>query len=229
MAKDLSEINRIERLTQEFFNKGEIRLGLKTYRTLMDMYSKEKIYYLNYIGFLLDEFVIVELLWSSYEEAIACCNRAIKEVDEQDKELFYAKKAEVYLLMVDADQVWYTGHKAEIEGFIKSSLEQFPQNRLVLKCALSLFHLGGNMENYDRVLDVSLEVSPNDFMLILQKARRSEEQNKIEDAILLLENWINANPTSSNLNTAYTKIILLSKLVEDFEKADLYQDLLDNL
>ncbi|WP_326983212.1 hypothetical protein VUJ46_01305 [Chryseobacterium sp. MYb264] len=229
MTNDLSEINRIESLTQEYFNKGEIRLGLKTYRTLLEMCPEEKIYYLNYIGFLLDEFVIVELLWSSYEEAIACCNRALREVKNPDKEGFYAKKTEIYLLMIGVNPEWYRENRTEIESFIESSLEKYPENTLILKCALSLFSINGTTEKYDAVLDQLLVIHPDDFMLIIQKVVRLEEQSRIEDAVSLLENWISINPGSGYLSTAYTKIISLSKLAEDFEKAEHYQDVLDNL
>jgi tetratricopeptide (TPR) repeat protein len=229
MEKDINEINRIERLTQEYFNNDEIRSGLKLYRSLMDLYPKEKAYYINYIGFLLDERVIVELLWSAYEEAIACCNRAIANVSDGDKIFFIIKKAEVYIIMIDGNYSWYTENSIEVDRFIDSFLTEHPNNIVLLKCAMAIFRMTGNFFRYEEILDRAIEDSPDDFMLVIQKVVSLQEKENYEMAISLLENWINSNPKSTNLNAAYSRMILLYKATSNDDMVDLYQDLLDNM
>lgn len=228
MKKDISEIRRIEKLTQEYFNKNEIRSALKVYRSLMDMYPKEKAYYINYIGFLLDERVIVELLWSAYVEAIACCNRALTNVSEDDKIFFLIKKAEVYSIMIDGNYIWYSENKIEVDSFIASALSEHPNNISLLKCALAIFRMTGNVSKYEEILDLAVNHSPNDFMLVIQRVVNLQEKGSIETAISLLENWIKSNPESTDLNAAYRRMIILCKSVGNDDTADDYQDLLDN-
>jgi len=228
MKIDLKEINRIERLTQEYFNDHEIRSGLKTYRSLMDMYPKEKTYYINYIDFLLDERAIVELLWSAYEEAIACCNRAISNVSDDDKIFFYIKKAEVYVMMIDGNSVWYTENSVEVNSFIDSILLKHSNNVVLLKCVMAIFRMTGNLSRYDEILDLAIKDSPNDFMLIIQKVVSLQGKGNTEMAISILETWIKNNPKSTNLIAAYNRIILLYKDIGNDDMADEYQDLLDN-
>lgn len=229
MEKDLEEINRIERLTQEYFNNDEIRSGLKVYRSLMDIYPKEKAYYINYIGFLLDERVIVELLWSAYEEAIACCNRAITNVSDGDRIFFIIKKAEVYIIMIDGNYSWYTENSIDVDRFINSALKDHPNNIVLLKCAMAIFRMTRNFSRYEETLDRAIEDSPDDFMLVMQKVMSLQEKENYEMAISLLENWINSNPKSTNLNAAYSRMILLYKATDNDDMVDVYQDLLDNM
>lgn len=229
MAKDLQEINRIERLTQQYFNKGEIHLGLKTYRMLMEMYPLEKDYYLNYIGFLRDELVVAELLWPAYEEAVACCNRAIAQLPEEDRVLFYIKKSEVYIVMIEGNPDWYTEHHEDVKNFINISLEKYPGNGAIIKCAMALSLMAGDRVRYEELLDQGVSLNPDDLMLVLQKAVSFEQQGNFENAIDLLENWIRRNPSSKNIDTVYNKIILLCEEADKDELADAYRDLLDNL
>lgn len=228
MEKDLEEINRIERLTQEYFNNDEIRSGLKVYRSLMDMYPEEKDYYINYIDFLLDERIVVEILWSAYEEAIACCNRAIANVSDGDKIFFIIKKAEVYIIMIDGNYSWYTENSIEVDRFIDSALKEHPNNIVLLKCAMAVFRMTGNFSRYEETLDRAIEDSPDDF-LVMQKVVSLQEKENYEMAISLLENWINSNPKSTNLNAAYSMMILLYKATDNDDMVDVYQDLLDNM
>lgn len=228
MKIDLNEIHRIERLTQGYFNNDEIRSGLKAYRSLMEMYPKEKAYYMNYIGFLLDERIIVELLWSAYEEAIACCNRALANVTEDDKIFFLIKKAEVYIIMIDGNHTWYIENKSEVDSFIASALVEHPNNIILLKCAIAIFRMTGNVVRYEEILELAVKHSPNDFMLVIQQVVNQQEKGNSEIAISLLETWIKNNPKSSDLIAAYHRMILLYKDIGNNDMVDLYQDLLDN-
>lgn len=229
MKKDLSEVHRIERLTQQYFNNGDLRKGLKTYRTLLEAFPRDRSYYVNYINFLLDESVIAELLWPAYQEAVACCDRAISQVSEEDKEYFYVKKAELYLIMIDGDPAWFREHEMEVSSFFELGLEKYTDSTGLLKCAVAFYRVTSNTSKYEEVLDKSLLYSPNDIMFVLQKVHLLEKQTNIDAAISIIEDWIKNNPNSSYLKAAYPKIINLYKTNENAEMADTYQDLLDNL
>ncbi|MFP3833616.1 tetratricopeptide repeat protein [Chryseobacterium sp. SIMBA_028] len=228
MKKDLNAIHRIERLTQQYFNEGEIRSGLKTYRSLLEDYPKDRNYYLNYINFLLDESVIAELLWPAYDEAVACCDRAIAQLSEEEKLFFYVKKAEVYVIMMDGDHQWYMDHQTEANHFIETAVERYPTNVPLLKSAMAFYRMNGNQNKFDEILDKVYQIIPHDFMIVLEKVTNLEQRGNIEEGIDILEKWININPESSYLSTSYNKIILMCKKVDNQDMADVYQDLLDN-
>ncbi|MGU3374864.1 tetratricopeptide repeat protein [Chryseobacterium sp. M5A1_1a] len=228
MEKDLNAIHRIERLTQQYFNDGEIRSGLKTYRSLLEDYPKDRNYYINYINFLLDESVVTELLWPAYEEAVACCDRAISKLSEEEKLFFYVKKAEVYVIMMDGDYKWYTDHQAEVNLFMETAVERYPTNIPLLKSVMALYRINGNQNKLDEILDEIYQITPNDFMIVLQKVTSLEQQGKIEDGIDILDNWIKINPESPYLAAGYNKMILMYKKVDNQDMVDVYQDLLDN-
>lgn len=228
MKKDLSAIHHIERLTQQYFNDGEIRSGLKTYRSLLEDYPKDRNYYINYINFLLDESVIAELLWPAYEEAVACCDRAIFQLSEEEKLFFYVKKAEVYVIMMDGDYQWYTDHQTEVNHFMETAVERYPTNVPLLKSVMAFYRMNSNQNKFDEILDKLYQITPNDFMIVLQKVTSLEQHGNIEEGIDILENWIRINPESPYLASSYNKIILMYKKVDNQDRADTYQDLLDN-
>ncbi|AZA76244.1 hypothetical protein EG347_01225 [Chryseobacterium sp. G0186] len=228
MKKDLTAIHRIEQITQKYFSNGEIRSGLKTYRSLLEDYPKDRNYYINYINFLLDESVIAELLWPAYEEAVACCDRAIFQLSEEEKLYFYCKKAEVYIIMIDGDYSWYTAHEAEVIEFMKTAVERYPDNIVLLKTAMAFYRITGNQDKYVDILNRIYQSTPNDFMILLQKVTLLEQEGNMEEAIDILENWIRINPESPHLAASYNKMILMYKKIDEGDKADVYQDLLDN-
>jgi hypothetical protein len=228
MEKDFKEINRIEQLTQQYFTNGEIRLGLKTYRSLMEIYPNEKNYYANYINFLRDETVVAELLWSAYEEAVACCNRAILLFAKDEAEYFYIKKLELYILMVEGDFKWFQNHQTEIKQFLQTTFEKYPKDIIILKRIMALYRLSGDHAEEDYMLTILFQNEPNDPLIVLQKVTNLENNGKTDESITILENWIKNNPMSTYLNAAYPKIIALYKKAENQEMADVYQDLLDN-
>ncbi|WP_106916013.1 tetratricopeptide repeat protein [Chryseobacterium aurantiacum] len=227
MKKDLNAIHRIERITQQYFNEGEIRAGLKTYRSLLEDYPKDRNYYINYINFLLDESVVAELLWPAYEEAVACCDRAISQLLEEEKLFFYVKKAEVYVIMMDGDYQWYIAHQTEVNHFVETAVERYPANVPLLKSVMAFYRINGNQNKFDEILDQVYQLSPNDFMIVLEKVTNLEQRGNIEEGIDILEKWISINPESPYLATSYNKIILMYKNVDNQDMADVYQDLLD--
>ena len=222
------EIERIETLAQKYFNEDKISKAIDTYEKLLYLAPIEKKNYAIYLNLLEDEFTIAELLWSAYEKSIACCNKAIEKLDEQYREYFYIKKLELYVTMADSNYNWLKEHYEEVNIFTECVLSLFPINKTVLKTAMALFRIEGNLNKEQELLDKAYSIDPNDFFLLISKIVTLEKVDKSIEAIEILEHWISTNSSSVYLDTAYLKMVDLSKKNNNKEKENHYQDLLDN-
>lgn len=227
MGKHFVEIGEIERVTLDFLEKGDIRSALDSYSFLMDAFPFEAVFYERYIDFLLDDAVLSELSFSAFTEAVSCCDNAIKNVGDEKKVLFFTKKAALYLVMIQDNDQWRKEQRTEILRFMQHSLTLFPDNYLLLQCAMTFYRLSGDIAKYDNCLDHSIKICPGDVMLALEKATNFELDGKINAAINALENWIKQNPDSSEKDTAYLKISLLYKSIHNYQKANIYQGYLN--
>lgn len=229
MKNNISEINKIEYLTQEYFDKGKTKLALKTYRTLLDLYPKHISFYVNYIHFLEEEIVIAELLQNAYHEIIACCEQAIKIFQENELEYFYLKKLEIYIILIDGSFAkWYYEYEYKVEHYVHEVYQRYSNRIEALKRIMALYRLIGNTTKEKEVLDLAYNLDSDDYMIILRKVGFLQASEENIAATEVLENWILHNPTSSYLNIAYQKAHSLYTKIEDQDKIDFYQDLIDN-
>lgn len=222
MERSEQEVNRIKQLAAQYFSRREIENALITYHKILNLYLREKSYYNDYIEMLLDPITISEIGFSAYEQAICCCENAIKLLGEDDIELFYMKKGSIYLMMIQKDPSWDRHNRSSVLNFVEAGLKKFPNNHILLNCATALYRLSGNMEKYGQCLDQLLQIHPNDLLLILEKVRVLEQMGRQMTAIPILENWINENP-AGDLRRAYVKIISLYQAVNNNKMSAFYQ------
>ena len=171
---------------------------------------------------------VVELLWSAYEKSIDCCNKAIEKLPEKDREYFYIKKLELYVTMTDSNYNWFKERAEEVNNYAKYVLSLFPINKTVLKTAMALYRIEGNSIKEQELLERAYSIDPNDFFLLISKIVPLEKADKFIEAIEILEHWIITNGSSVYLDTAYLKMVDLFKKINNKEKENHYQDLLDN-
>lgn len=222
MERSEQEVSRIKQLAAQCLSKEEIENALITFHKLLDLYPQEKSYYNDFIKMLLDPITISEIGFSAYEQAICCCEDAIKLLVEDDIELFYMKKGSIYLIMIQKDPTWDRKNRSSVLNFVEDGLKKFPNNQILLNCATALYRLSDSIHKYGKCLDQLLQIHPNDLFLILERVRVLQQMGRLMTAISLLENWINENP-EGDLSTAYAKIISLYKAVNDPKMSAFYQ------
>jgi tetratricopeptide (TPR) repeat protein len=223
-------IQEIQKLSNVQSEEGKIRESVLTYRQLQFLYPQEKEFYVTYIQYLEEESVIAELLWNAYEESLACCDRAIVNLPVEDSFYFCQKKLELLILMIDNDYSWYESHKEGIQNYIRKLLQNYPNNAEILKRLMALYRVTGNYEEEQKLLDKAYQVNPNDFTLLIQRVMKYEKNEDYKMAIEILEKYIKgSNPISFYMEIVYKKLIDLYTRLNNPERADYYENLLDNL
>ncbi|KKO89182.1 hypothetical protein AAW12_23960 [Sphingobacterium sp. Ag1] len=222
MERNEREVSHMKQLAAQYLRRGEIENALITYHKILDHYPQEKSYYTDFIKMLLDPITISEIGFSAYEQAISCCEDAIKYLVEDDIELFYMKKGSIYLMMLQKDPSWDRKNRSSVLDFVEDGLKKFPNNQILLNCATALYRLSGIIHKYGECLDQLLQIHPKDIFLILERVSVLEQMGRQMTAIPILENWINENP-KGDLSTAYVKIISLYKAVDNHKMSAYYQ------
>ena len=224
------KIRDIIDLSEAQIADDEIKKGLLTYKQLQFLLPKEKVYYVNYIIYLEDEFVIAELLWSAYVETVECCNRAIANLPIEDHFYFHFKKLELFIHMADSNFEWYKSNQEEVQHYTAYLLQTYAGNFEVLKRIMALYRVTGHNIEEEKLLDEVYNLNPDDFTILISKLVKHEKKEEYSMAAQILEKWIKANKSVDfYTEIAYEKIIDLYTKLHNNEKADHYQDLLDNL
>lgn len=212
------------------FENGELEVAVQTYRQLQFLYPKEKAYYITYIHYLEEEDVIAELLWSAYEESLACCERAIQNLPEKDVFYFYQKKLELLILMSDQDYSWYISHQEKILDYASNLLRRYSGNVEMLKRLMALYRVTGNLQEEQELQDKAYHLDPNDFNLLIYKVVDFEKKEEYQLAVELLENYLKINNlVNHHKGIVYKKLIGLFKQLNNPVKAAYYEQLSDNL
>jgi len=226
----MKSAQEIQRTSAAQIKNNQIKEGLATYKQLQFLYPGEKQYYINYLNYLAEEFVIAELLWEAYEESLKCCTRAIVNLTDEDIFYFHIKKIELIILMTDQNYSWFETHQESVLSYIEKILQLYPENFEIQKRLMALYKVMGKHEEAEKMIDKVYAANPNDFSILILKIVKDEKNGDYHRAISILEQWLNrSNATLLHKEIVYKKLIDLYEKTKDHDKIDYYQDLLDNL